>query len=102
MRNYPNTLQTKEDYDYVRQNFPKEKWQSDFQALLDGQKDWFFVKELADGEIGQSDNTHKIEIQQDYTEGEKSKRYQFELRYNPDCKLAQIGYTEAQVRAWLE
>lgn len=98
MRNYPKVLQTKEDYEYVRQNFPKEEWQADFQALLDGQKAWFFVKELADGEIGMSDTTHKIEINNGM---DGNKRYQFELRYNPDCKLAQLGYNEDQVKEYL-
>ena len=98
MRNYPNVLQTKEDYEYVRQNFPKEEWQADFQALIDGQKAWLFVKELDDAEIGMSDATHKIEINNGI---DSNKRYQFELRYNPDCKLARLGYTEEQVKGYL-
>lgn len=55
MRNYPKVLQTKEDYEYVRTNFPKEKWMGDFQSLLDTQYEWFLIKELASDEAEISD-----------------------------------------------
>lgn len=100
MRGYPKFLSTKSDYEYVRQHFPKEQWQSDFQALLDTRYDWFFVKELAKGEIGISDDTHKVEIDSGFN-GEETKNYQYELRYNPNCKLVQIGYTEEEIKAYL-
>lgn len=46
MVGYPKSLKTKEDYEYVRNNFPKEMWKKDFQALLDSSYDWFFVEKL--------------------------------------------------------
>ena len=33
--------------------------------------------------------------------GEESKNYQYELRYNPECKLAKLGYSEDEVKAIL-
>lgn len=103
MRGYPKFLNTKEDYEYVRKNFPKEQWEQDFKALLDTQREWFFVKELAEGEIGLSDDTHKIEVEHsEMSNDSKSHSYQYELRYNPQCLMARIGYTEEEVKAILE
>lgn len=100
MRGYPKHLSTKADYEYVREHFSKEQWQADFQALLDTQNEWFFVKELVKGEIGVSDDTHKIVIDSAMN-AEESKNYQYELRYNPECKLAKLGYSEDEVKAIL-
>lgn len=33
-KQYPQVLSTKEDYEYVRQNFPREYWEKDFEELL--------------------------------------------------------------------
>ena len=51
MVGYPNFLNTKEDYIYVHDNFQKEQWLPDFQALLDTMKDWLFDHVVADGEM---------------------------------------------------
>ena len=97
MKGFPNFLNTKEDYENIRRDFPKEQWLPCFQKLLSSRQDWFFVKELADGEIGLSDETHKVEIQLDQQENGKHLRYQFELRENPNCLMNTLGYTEQEV-----
>lgn len=95
MKGYPKHLNTKEDYEYVRHNFPKEVWEDDFKNLLDTQYDWFFEKELAENEEGLTDTTHKVvENEQD----DKVTRSQYKWDYNPFCKLARIGYTEQEVQ----
>ena len=43
MQGFPKTLNTREDYEYVRLNFAKELWAPEFQALLDSNYGWFFV-----------------------------------------------------------
>lgn len=102
MLGYPKTLKTKADYEYVRNNFPKEQWRAAFQNLLDTQNEWFFVKELAQGEAGQSDDTHKIVISPSFeNEDGAAHNYQYELRYNPNCMLARVGYTVEEVEAIL-
>lgn len=98
MKGIPKHLNTKFDYEYIRKNFPKEQYVPFFQALLDTEKAWFFDKELQDGEIGLSDDTHKIEFQLAMNEGEKNKRYQYELRDNPFSLLKTIGYTKEEVQ----
>lgn len=100
MKGYPKFLSTKADYEYVRNNFPKEAWAKDFQDLLDTQYEWMYVKDLADGEIGLSDDTHKIEIDSEQFGGDGTRR-QYEYVYNPNCKLVQLGYTEDEVKEFL-
>ena len=100
MRGIPKYLNSKADYEFMCANYPREQWAPYYQALLDTQNDWFFVKQLAKGEIGQSDDTHRVVIDASMN-GEESKNYQYELRYNPECKLAKLGYTEDEVKAIL-
>ncbi len=90
MKGYPKHLNSKEDYEYARKNFPKEKWEKSFRSLLDTRSDWFNIGE-AEGE-GVTDDTHKA-----VEDKETGRKYQFELRENPDCMLNRIGYTAEEV-----
>lgn len=94
MVGYPKHLNTKEDYYFVKDTFPKEQWSKDWQALLDSVNDWFFVKELEQGEIGVSDDTHKIVIDD---KDDAVKNYQYEYKANDKCKLFALGMTIAEV-----
>lgn len=97
MVGYPKSLKTKEDYEYVRNNFPKEMWKKDFQALLDSSYDWFFVEKLLKIEEIVLAKNRRIEYDE-----ERDERYLYEYRFNPDCKLMQLGYTvqEVQLILW--
>lgn len=104
MRGFPKNLNSKEDYQYVRDNFPAEEWKPEFQALLDTMKDWFFVKELATDEVAPEGDTYKVvesEKTGEATEGEKT-RSLYEYRENPTCKLLQLGFTKEEVEEALK
>lgn len=100
MVGYPKTLNTREDYEFVRQYFPKEKWQADFQNLLDSMYQWYNVGTIADESAGVSDDTHKIVIDEDRNTGTKT-YYQYEKKKDEHCKLLRLGFTEAEVKAAL-
>lgn len=97
MVGYPKSLKTKEDYEYVRNNFSKEMWKKDFQALLDSSYDWFFVEKLLKIEEIVLAKNQRIEYDE-----ERDERYLYEYRFNPYCKLMQLGYTvqEVQLILW--
>lgn len=100
MIGYPKNLNTKEDYEYVRANFPKEEWQGEFQNLLDTVCEWFNMGVLADGDAGTTDDTHKV------TEDKREDtatvtRTQWEYKENPDAKIFRLGYTVDEVKAIL-
>ncbi len=98
MVGYPKFLNTKEDYEFVRANFPKEKWKADFQSLLDTRFDWFNEGEI-EGE-GVTDDTHKVvEGKQD---NETVVRYQYVYKENENARIYQLGYTVDEVKAILE
>lgn len=98
MRGYPKNLNTKEDYEYVRANFPAEEWKPDWQKLLHTMKDWFFEKDLESEDQGVADETHKIV---ETMQGEEKLYAQYVLEVNPTCKLLQLGFTEDEVIAAL-
>ena len=99
MIGYPSTLNDRADYEYVRANFPKSEWQKDFQNLLDTVYEWFNMGKLADGDEGVTDETHKVV--EGGREEEKSERYQFEYKENPDARIFRLGYTVDEVKAIL-
>ncbi len=95
MIGYPKTLNTKEDYLYVKENFPKSEWRQDFKDLLDTQYDWFYEKTLADDDEGVTDDTHKVvEMKEN---DESTKKAQYVLKENPTCRMNQLGFTKAEI-----
>ena len=61
MVGYPKYLNTKDDYEFVRKNFPKDMWQSAFESLLDTRRDWFNEGEITGtGITDETQNAHAI------------------------------------------
>ena len=90
----PKHLNSKDDFIYVKENFPKEKWIGLFQNLLDERMQWFNVGTLTDNEPGIEDDTHRV-VTCNTTDGEE--RYQYELKENPNCNLFRLGFTVEEV-----
>lgn len=101
MRGYPKFLNTKEDVLYVTSNFPKEEWRADLEGLLSTQKDWFFVADLPNEAAGVTDATHKVVSNEGMGADQPVTYAQYELRDNPQARIFQLGFTEAEIRALL-
>ncbi|MBR3722094.1 MAG: hypothetical protein IKN12_04940 [Selenomonadaceae bacterium] len=101
MQGYPKHLNTKEDYLFVKENFPKEMWKKDWQALLDSRQNWFFVKDLPYKLSGIEDETHKIVENTDMDGGENITYSQYELRDDENATIFRLGFTVAEVEAAL-
>jgi hypothetical protein len=95
MKGYPKHLNTKQDYEYVRKNFPKRKWEKDFQALLESEKAWQVTKSLSKEENDVEDKTHKV------IEAEDT-RVQMELKVNKNSKMKRLKYTNEEVNEILQ
>ena len=93
MVGFPKFLNTKEDYEFVRANFPKEQWESDFKALLNERYEWFNLGEI-EGE-GVTDDTHKVV--EDKRDDETVVRYQYEYKENENARIYRLGYTVEEV-----
>ena len=97
MRGFPKVLATKQDYLFVKENFPKAQWQPVFQALLDERIKWITTGKLKEGDNGLTDTTNRIaEIKDDLT-GVVKERYQEEYTEDPNCKLLRIGFSVDEV-----
>ena len=98
MTGYPKTLNSKYDYEYIRANFPRDKWEPAFRALLDERLQWFNIGKLNAEDEGVEDETHKIITVEQMGTIEK---YQYELREDPNCSLIRLGFTVKEVESIL-
>ena len=96
MKGYPQHLNTKADYMYVRANFPREQWLPDFQALLDSTHDWFFEKHLDTKEDGLEDSTHKV-VEQRSSEDSEPTYDQYVFKEYNNALLFRLGFTVEEV-----
>lgn len=105
MVGFPKNLNTKYDFDYVREHLDelggdtaKEKLKAEYQALIDGSTCWYTGEEVASVEAGVTDDTHKVVTE---TEGvgddAKTKYVQMVLKTNEDAKIFRLGYSVAEV-----
>ena len=102
MKGYPKCLNSKDDYLYVKDNFSRDEWAGDFQALLDSVKDWFFVEMLESEEAGLTDDTHKVVVNEEGEGDNATKTYaQYELKENPAAKIFRLGFTTEEVEGYL-
>lgn len=101
MKGYPKHLNSKEDYIYVKENFPKEYWEKDFQNLLDTRCNWVTVKELESKEDGIEDSTHKIIEAEDYTGAGQTKYYQTEYKDIKTAPIHVLGFTVKEIEQYL-
>ncbi|MBW2598539.1 MAG: hypothetical protein JRC60_00200 [Deltaproteobacteria bacterium] len=96
MKGFPKTLSTKEDYLYCKAHFPKERWQPEFQQLLDERFDWLNTGKLKADETGLDDKTHRVVNVED--EREKTvEKYQQEYGEDSNAKLFRLGFTVDEV-----
>ena len=99
MKGFPKTLNTKEDYEYVKGNFPAKQWVPEYQKLLDSMKDWVPTGKLESADSGISDNTHKVTEEAGNESGGEKAYIQWELQEIPTCKLNRLGFTKEEVQA---
>lgn len=90
----PKHLNTREDYEFLKTNFPASVWKPRFQDLLTDRMQWFNTGVLNAGDAGMVDATHKV------VEDETVK-YQFELKNDPGCALNRLGFSIEEVEAFL-
>ena len=97
MKGFPKYFNTKQDVLNVINDYP-EQTKAFLQQCLDERTAWITTGKLADGEVGITDETHRIaEIKDDHTK-EVLERYQEEHKEDSNCKLFRLGFTveEAQ------
>ena len=126
---YPKILETREDYDYVIKNFPREIWLPDYKELFDNA---FYSKVIGknavvkDGiatfddiseeeakEVQENSNKWKdwkeldvnnhLEFSDKYNDVilYKGKLYITSVRLNPESKMAKLGFNEDEAYEYM-
>lgn len=94
MVGFPKWLNSKDDYLFIKENYPREQWEPYFRALLKERFGWFYVG-LADGG-GIADDTHNIEIMED------GSKLQYEYRENQQSMIFSLGFTVSDIETILQ
>lgn len=96
MIGFPKHLNTKFDYDYVREHFPVSKWLPVYEELIKDYKKWQKVKELKDKTEGKEDKNNKI-IEEKDEMTKKIKYLQYKYKVDPNCKIKRLGMDIAEI-----
>ena len=88
----PKYLNTRFDYEYVKDNF--DNWRDYWQELYDSRMIWANVELVGEGT---EDDTHRL-IQSQDMEGNQI-TIQQQYRVDQNAKLFRIGFTEGEVAA---
>lgn len=91
---YPTELKTREDYDFVRQNFDFSLWKKDWRALLFC-KTWRTVKTSDRLDELVQDSTHRV-IKSQSVNGESY--VEQEYVDDPNAKINLLGMTQDEVK----
>jgi hypothetical protein len=91
----PKHLNTKYDYEYVREHL--DNWRHYFEELYDDRLIWDNVELTGEGI---TDDTHRL-IQSQDMEFQEPITIQQELKLDEHCKLLRIGFTVEEVEAVL-
>lgn len=105
MVGFPKNLNTKYDFEYVREHLDelggetaKEQLKAEYQGLIEGSTCWYTDKELASESEGVTDDTHKIITSVEGSGDNVLTKYtQMVLKTNEQAKIFRIGYTVAEV-----
>lgn len=100
MRNMPNHLNSKFDYEYIREYADETVWRPVWEALLTTSKIWVDVGIIEDEKAAIIDATHKTEtIIEGNEQGDEVRRiHQYKLRLDPSSDMVRLGFTEEEVR----
>lgn len=95
MHGFPKHLNSKFDFEYVRENFSREKWAPLFEELLSEQKVWVCTGTLVETETGIEDATHKI-VESEAMD-KTIVRYQYDYVADENCRMIRLGYTVEEI-----
>jgi hypothetical protein len=99
MVGFPKYLNSRHDYEFIRQQFPEDVWRPRWQALLDSAYDWAPAGQLLDGEAGVTDESHRVVEIHDPVTGELKERWQYVSDIDSNAELFRLGFTVEEITA---
>jgi len=100
MRGFPKRFNTRQDVLNTLADYPQET-AGHLRRMIDERFNWFITGELAEGEAGRSDDTHRVREDRD-DNGVVTERYQEEWREDPRAQLFRLGLTVADAEQMIE
>jgi len=99
MRGNPKHLNSKFDYEYVKEHCDVSYWLPRWKGLLAGRYAWVPKGELESEAAGITDDTHRVEVSTmtDENGEEKTTYTQLEREINPYSQFERLGFTEDEV-----
>ena len=94
MQGFPKHLNNRNDYEYVRANFPTEQWMPAWRWLLETRFVWRDTKELSATAKGKANAVNRV-----FAVG--GKRMQQELVEDEMALIFRLGFTVAEVEGAL-
>jgi hypothetical protein len=94
MKGFPKSFNTKKDVMLCLEQWP-EKTKSYISAMLANRFAWLIEKQLAEGEAGVTDETHKVTEVRDEA-GTVVERYQMAWEEDPTAQLFRLGFTVSE------
>jgi hypothetical protein len=100
MKGNPKHLNSKFDYEYVKEHCDVTYWLPRWKGLLEGRYVWIPTGELESAEVGITDDTHRVEsfTNQDEFGEEKTTYTQLEKVEDQYSTFKRLGFTEEEVR----
>lgn len=101
MRGNPKHLNSKFDYEYVKEHCDVSYWLPRWKGLLEGRYAWYPQEEIDNEAVGITDETHRVEvaIETDEETGEQKTTYtQYVYQINPFSPFERLGFTEEEVK----
>jgi len=100
MKGNPKNLNSKFDYEYIKEHCDVEFWLPRWENLLAQRYHWMPTKVLTSQEEGIEDETHRIDVQRSEVDGEeKVVLQQLEYVEDPYSDFARFGFTLEEVNA---
>ncbi|MDZ7789740.1 MAG: hypothetical protein U5L08_04450 [Xanthomonadales bacterium] len=100
MRGFPKRFNTRQDVLNTLADYPQET-AGHLRRMVDERFNWFIDRELAEGEAGVSDDTHRVREDKD-DEGAVTARYQEAWREDPRAQLFRLGLTVDEAEQLIE
>lgn len=104
MRGFPLYINSRQDLENVKVDFPQET-KAFVQDVLVHKDVWVMTSKLADGDAGLTDDTHKIVENRDQNTDEVTERYQYEFMEDPSINspIKRFGFSSgAQISEFIQ
>lgn len=94
MKGFPKNLNSKQDYYFIKDNYPVEQWLPYWKDLIKTSYDWFYIRDVDEDENIENNDQYKVI---ETTQDNKTTRSLYQYKENPSCKIIRLGFDRQEV-----